>query len=247
MLIARNLLVIFLMIYGSALWAQTKPRPAAEPPLQTQKPTAPPLQVQQLPAQQTPAQQSPTQSQRPAAAAEAASAPPVENFLMPMPKGWKQVAVDEHYNIHIVQYVPEGQAPDMGEEMLRSLVFSYVREAPLDTFLALATRLPNDACEDVTTTPVAKGLVNGYESVFATRFCTKNRKSGQGEITMFKLIQGKTAMYLGERTWRIKPFGKDKPPVAKEVYDGWAEYMKAITVCVLDDPFRPCPKGAGKP
>lgn len=238
-MIARNLLVIFLMMGSSALWAQTKPRPAAEPPLQTQKPTAPPLQVQQLPAQQ-----SPTQTPRSAAATQAASTPPVENFLMPLPKAWKQVAVDEHYNIRIVQYVPEGQAPDQGEEMLRSLVFSYVREAPLETFMTLATRLPNDACEDVTTTPVAKGLVNGYESAFATRFCTRNRKSGQGEITMFKLIQGKTAMYLGERTWRVRPFGKDKAPVAKEIYDGWAEYMKAITVCVIDDPARPCPKGA---
>ncbi|HEX9449928.1 MAG TPA: hypothetical protein VF934_00775 [Burkholderiales bacterium] len=241
---ARTVMVIVLMMGGSALWAQTKPKPAPagpEPQLQTQKPTAPPLQTQQLPGQQAP-----VQTQRPAAAAQAAPARPTEVFLMPMPKGWKQVSVDEQYNIRTIQYVPEGQTPDKAEEMLRSLAFYFVRDAPLDNFMALATRLPKDECQDAMTTPVAKGLINGFESVFATRFCTKNRKSGQGEVTMFKLIQGKQALYLGERTWRIKAFGKDKPPVAKEVFEGWSEYMKAITVCVVDDPVRPCPKGAAK-
>lgn len=232
---------------GSIGWAQSKPKTAAgasDAPLQTQKPVAPPLQTQQLPGQQAPAQ-----VQKPATAAPAApqaAQRAQEIFLMPMPKGWKQAFADEHYNIRMVQYVPDGQSPEKAEETLRSLVFSYVREAPLETFLTLSARLPKDECQDLVTTPMAKGLVNGYESVFATRFCTKNRRSGQGEITMFKLIQGKTALYIGERTWRIKPFDKEKPPVAKEVFDGWADYMKAVTVCVVDDPVRPCPKVAAQ-
>ncbi len=244
MCMVRIVLVIVLVMGGPPLWAQTRPKQApatAEPQLQTQKPSAPALQTQQLPAQQAP-----TQTQRPAAAAQAAPARPAEIFLMPMPKGWKQVFADEHYNIRMVQYVPDGQSPEKAEEMLRSLVFSYVREAPLENFLTLASRLPKDECQDVMTTPMAKGLINGYESVFATRFCTKSKRSGQGEVTMFKLIQGKTALYVGERTWRVKPFSKDKPPVPKDVFDGWAEYMKAVTVCVVDDPMRPCPKGAAK-
>src|SRR6185436_7455369 len=123
--------------------------PAVEPSLQTQKPTVPPIQVQQLPTLPSPAQ-----THRPPTAAQAPSPPPVENFLMPMPQGWKQVAAGEYYNVHIVQYAPEGQAPDKAEEMLRSLVFSYVREAPLETFMGQATRLPDGECEDVTTTPI---------------------------------------------------------------------------------------------
>jgi hypothetical protein len=244
MFMARTVVVIVLMMGGSTLWAQTKPKPAPagpEPQLQTQKPTAPPLQTQQLPGQQAP-----VQTQRPAAAAQAAPARPTEIFLMPMPKGWKQVSADEQYNIRTIQYVPEGQTSEKAEEMLRSMVFSFVRDAPLDNFMALATRLPKDECQDVTTTPIAKGLINGYESAFATRFCTKSRKSGQGEITMFKLIQGKTGLYLGERTWRIKAFGKDKPPVPMETYDQWTAYMRAVMVCELGSANRPCPKTQGK-
>jgi hypothetical protein len=237
MYLARSVVAIVLVMGASMLWAQTKPKQApagADAPLQ--KPTAPPLQTQQLPAQQSPAQ-----TQRPQAAVRASPAQPAEIFLMPMPKGWKQVSADEQYNIRTVQYVPEGQSPEKAEETLRSMVFSFVRDAPLEHFMALATRLPKDECQDVILSPIAKGLINGFESVFATRFCTKDKRSGQGEITMFKLIQGKTALYIGERTWRVKAFGKDKPPVPKETFDAWADYMKAVTVCVVDDPVRPCP------
>ncbi len=242
MCMVRSVLVIVLALGGPPLWAQTKPKPGpAEPQLQTQKPVAPPVQTQQLPAQQ-----SPTQTQRPAAASQAAPAQPAELFLMPMPKGWKQVSADEQYNIRTIQYVPEGQSLEKGDEMLRSMVFSFVRDAPLETFLALASRMPKDECQEVMTTPAAKGLINGYESVFATRFCTKNRKSGLGEITMFKVIQGKTALYIGERTWRIKPFDKDKPPVPIATYDQWTGYMRAVLVCESGSAMRPCPKPDGK-
>jgi hypothetical protein len=245
MYMARSVVAIVLVMGASMLWAQTKPKQApADAPLQ--KPTAPPVQTQQLPAQQSPPQQSPAQTQRPQAAVRTPSAQPSEIFLMPMPKGWKQVSADEQFNIRTVQYVPEGQTPEKAEETLRSMVFSFVRDAPLEHFMGLAARLPKDECQDVILSPIAKGLINGFESVFTTRFCTKDKRSGQGEITMFKLIQGKTALYIGERTWRIKAFGKDKPPVPKETFDAWADYMKAVTVCVVDDPMRPCPKGATK-
>jgi hypothetical protein len=125
-------------------------------------------------------------------------------------------------------------------------VFSFVKDAPLENFLTQAIALPVGQCQDVFMAPIAKGMINGYESVFTTRFCTKDKRSGQGEVTMFKLIQGKFGLYLGERTWRVKPYSKDKPPVPKEVFETWSGYMRAVTVCTPQDSLRPCPASAAK-
>ena len=224
--IARALVLVLLAAQGENAFCQSKPKPAqgtADAPLQTQKPTAPPVQSQQLPVQQP-------QIQKPAGSASTAAPAPGEVFLMPVPKGWKQVSVDQNYNIRTVQFVPEGKTPEKAEEMLRSLVLSFVKDAPLEGFLMQAVQLPKDECQDVMVTPPSKGLINGYESIFTTRFCTKNKKSGQGEVTMFKLIQGKFGLYIGERTWRVKPYSKDKQPVEKDVFENWAQYMRAVTL-----------------
>ena len=223
-------------------WAQAKPKNAqttADVPLQTQKPVAPPVATQQLPAQ-------PPQSQKTPGASPPALAAPGEVFLMPVPKGWKQFSAEQTYNIRTMQFVPEGKTPEKSDETLRSLVFSFVKDAPLEGFLMQAAQLPKDECKDLMVAPPSRGLVNGYEAIFTTRFCTKSKKSGQGEVTMLKLIQGKFGLYLGERTWRVKPYSKDKPPVAKEVYENWSGYMRAVTLCVPDDAVRPCPKGASR-
>lgn len=238
----RTVLVFVLALSGALAWAQNKPKQPQSVPdsqLQTQKPTAAPLQTQPLPAQ-------PSQTQKPVSSPQAASVPAGELFLMPVPKGWKQISVDQHFNIRTVQFVPEGQTAEKSEEIVRSMVFSFVKDAPLENFLTQAIGLPNNQCLDVFMSPITKGLINGYESVFTTRFCTKNKQSGQGEVAMFKLIQGKYGLYLGERSWRVKPYGKDKPPVPKETFESWAEYMKAVTLCVPDDALRQCPKGAGQ-
>jgi hypothetical protein len=224
---------------GSLAWGQTnKPKPAQSAPTpqpQTQNPNAQPLPTQQLPAQQVP------QTQQLLGSAKTAAAQPGEVFVMPMPKGWKQESVNEHYNIRTIQFVPDGQAAEKAEEKLRSLAFFFVKDAPLETFMKLATRLPDGQCEDVFVTPTAKGSVNGYESVFATRFCTRLKKSGQGEVAMFKFIQGKYGLYLGERSWRVNAFTKTKPPVPTKTYEQWAAYMQAVTVCEPGNPGKPCP------
>ena len=163
-------------------------------------------------------------------------------LAFPVPKGWKQVTFEQQFNIRTTQFVPEGQTKEKWEEMMRSRIFYFVRDAPLETFLLQAASVPRDRCEDVMLTPVAKGLVNGYASIFTVRLCTKDRTSGQGEVTMIKVIQGRDSLYIGERAWHMKAYSRDQPPVAKEKFDQWVASMGAFTVCDRRDANRPCPK-----
>ncbi len=238
------LLALAIATSGSMAWAQAKPKTAAggsDAPLQTQRPVAPPLQTQQLPGQQAPAQ-----VQKPATATAPAARRAEEIFLMPMPKGWKQYSLQEHYNVRVIEYAPENQPPEKSEESLRSVAFALVRDVPLDDFMALVMRVPKGECQDITATPAAKGQANGYPSILVTRFCTRNLRTDRGEITIFKLIQGRTGLYLGERTWRMKAFTLDKPPVPMKTYEQWTQYMQAVTVCETGSADRPCPNAPTK-
>ena len=238
----RFCLILVLTASGQVVWGQTRPaqnQSGADPPLQIQKPSVQPLQTQQLPAQLPPTQQSQN-------AAKAASTQEGELLLFPLPKGWKQVTADQQFNIRTTQFFPDGQTPEKWEEMLRSRIFFFVRDAPLETFLLQAAYVPREQCDDVIRTPVAKGVANGYASVFTVRLCGKDRKTGQGEVAMIKVIQGRDSLYIGERLWRVKAFAKDKPPVAKEKFDQWIAFMGSFSVCDARDPKRPCPKQPSK-
>lgn len=235
----RTVLIIVLAASGPLVWGQTRPnqnQPGADSPLQIQKPSVPPLQTQQLPAQLAPTQQAQ------GAAKPAATPDGGEMFLFPLAKGWKQMTADQQFNMRATQFFPEGQTPEKWEEMLRSRIFFFVRDAPLETFLLQAAYVPREQCDDVILTPVAKGVVNGYASLFTVRLCTRDRKTGQGEVAMIKVIQGRDSLYIAERMWRVNAYAKDQPPVPKEKFDQWIAFMGSFTVCDARDPKRPCPK-----
>lgn len=240
--IERCILVIVLAVSGPLVLGQTRPNQnhaGADSPLQIQKPTVQPVQTQQLPAQSARAQQ-PQSTALPFAMQDA------ENFLIPLPKGWKQATAEQQFNLRTTQFFPDGQTTQKWEEMLRSRIFYFVRDAPLETFLLQAAYIPKEQCENVIVTPVAKGMVNGYPSLFTVRLCTKDTTTGQGEVAMIKAIQGRDSLYIGERAWRVKAYSKDKPPVPKEKFEQWIAFMGSFTVCDTRDPKRSCPKQPSK-
>jgi hypothetical protein len=179
--------------------------------------------------------------QQPMNSSSAAQTPGKETFQMPLPKGWKQVGQYLQVNVRTLVYVPEGQTAEAWKERIRSQVYFFVKDAPPEQFLKLATAMPQDSCQELTLSPIETGKVNGFTSALVTRFCAKEKSSGQGEVTIFKLIQGKDSLYLGERSWRVNTFAQGKPPVPRETFAGWIDYMRFVVACESPDPKQGCP------
>lgn len=176
-----------------------------------------------------------------AAWAESPGASSGEKFVLPRPAGWKLGFSVSTPALEMLEYVPHGQSVENWRDMITSQVFPNLRDVPLDSYLGRIATAAKSVCEDVTVTPVTTGTVNGYPAAFMAQFCIRYSQTGKGEITLFKVIQGKDNLFVAQRAWRGEPFTRDAMPVSDETYAEWTDFLNQVSVCDARDPERQCP------
>jgi len=103
-----------------------------------------------------------------------------------------------------------------------------------------------EACEDVAAGPISLAAENGYDTALRAVGCTKAKKWGKGEVSLYKVIKGHDRLYIIARAWRGDPFPKGQVPVPKETTATWLTFMSQVLVCDVKDPKHPCPGDDGK-
>jgi hypothetical protein len=167
------------------------------------------------------------------------------NYRKMLP-GWTVAPTQRGAEIELTEITPPGQSPQSWtDEVAVNILYGAPTQSPqqlLSDRIALVQR----ECEDSAVGPISPLVENGYETAMRAVACTKVKKLGEGEVTLYKAWKGRDAMYLVARSWRGPPFEKGHVPVAPEVTLQWLAVIQSIVLCDTRDAKRPCPNPAAQ-
>ncbi|GIX26187.1 MAG: hypothetical protein KatS3mg123_0068 [Burkholderiales bacterium] len=164
-----------------------------------------------------------------------------ERFEVPRPPGWKLSLSLTWPDLRMLEYLPSGQTLEAWQDRLTVQSFPRLRDVSLERYLDSIGQQARRVCDQVQVTGIGSGTLNGYPTADMGLYCTRFVESGQGEITLFRVVQGVEGLYVVQRAWRVTPFSLAAPPLRLEVIAQWAEYLRSITVCHPAVPAHPCP------
>lgn len=164
-----------------------------------------------------------------------------ERLEVPRPPGWKLSLSLTWPDLRMLEYIPSEQTLEAWQDRLTIQSFPRLGDVCLERYLDSIGQQAHRVCDQVRVTGVGSGTLNGYPTADMGLYCIRFVESGQGEITLFRVVQGAEVLYVVQRVWRVAPFSLVAPPVGPEVIAQWAEYLQSIIVCHPTDPAHPCP------
>ncbi|HSO07387.1 MAG TPA: hypothetical protein VLW45_09100 [Pelomicrobium sp.] len=175
------------------------------------------------------------------ALALAAPAAAGERFIVPRPDGWKMVLQAREKGLTRTQLVPNSQTLEEWTDMVTSQTLPRFVGISVEEYLARITQAAKQVCTELVHTPIVSAETNGYPAASMGQFCTRYAQTGLGEVTVFKVIQGREMLYVVHRSWRMPPFQAGTQPVPRADFDAWVKYLDTVIVCDPADSARPCP------
>src|SRR5262249_7277039 len=157
------------------------------------------------------------------------------------PKGWKIDLHERRGAVDSTQIVPQGQS---GKDWTDMLTVQFSAAIPIKAVTEVLNdqleRITRD-CEDVLAGPANTGTETGFETGVRVIACTKSRRTGKGEVSLFKVLRGREKLYVVARSWRGAAFARDKMPLAQETTQEWTSFMQSVVLCDSRDPSKACP------
>lgn len=168
----------------------------------------------------------------------AALTPPVhaqlvnENFLVPLPPGYKIDFRDKKNNMVMSEMVPVKETVNDWTEMVTVQVFSGLAATPEQFQQRLQTLWAN-SCPGAKFATVSSEVQNGYPTLLWMQRCGLNSATGKPENTWFKAVKGKDSFYLVQKAFKFEP--------SEAQITQWVSYLKGTSVCDSREPERACP------
>lgn len=164
-----------------------------------------------------------------------------ERLVLTPPAGWQIQGNSAGQYTITRQMFPPGQTSETWTEMMSVQVIADPKAAARD-FIQGIIEASRTNCEASGPSPVTEGLTNGYPVSTLTVTCTKGRKSGHGGLVAVKAIRGASALYVVQRVWRGKAFGRNEPaPIPDAMLQEWSSFLRGVSVCDPVSPGHPCP------
>ena len=132
----------------------------------------------------------------------------------------------------IKEYVPKEQTEHNWTEMMTFITFDLVDQ----DVNALADQYKNNSaafCKEQATFKNFNGKESGYPVAVWFHLCSSNNTTLQGEITLYKAIQGHDGLYLVMHAARVPAFRlNDKNlPMKDETIKEWLNDFSSVVVC----------------
>lgn len=180
---------------------------------------------------------------KPATPPKVMNSPPyVEQLIAQPPKGWIKVW---HVNVgdtRVTDFVPKGETRKHWKAKLS--FESYTKLLPSDPLIVINEQVKYDKmhCSFVKDYNLFSGLENNYQTSMKLIMCGKLKKTGKGQVTLFKAIKGKQYFYVVRMVRRLPPFKAGKSGFDKTAMAAWSHYFSQIRVCYPGTTKHPCPK-----
>ena len=164
-----------------------------------------------------------------------------EFYLAALPPGWGKRAEAADALGHHGDWLPEGQSlADWTDRMTLQVVPQLAGEPPRD-FLDRMANLRAQTCEAMFATEVESAPVNGFPAGFRIIACTRDKRTGTGEVRLLRVVTGESALYVIQRTFRVAPFAPETFPVAGDALDAARAALEYGFACRRGSSAQPCP------
>lgn len=155
-----------------------------------------------------------------------------ENLLVALPKGYKIGHQAKNDKITMSEMIPANEAITSWTEMLTVQIFHGLGHVKPDQFREGMEKRWTAVCPGSEFGVVNRGVESGYPSLTWLQNCPSNKTTGKPEITWFKAVQGKDALYLVQKAFKFSP--------APDQVKTWVAFLQRVSVCDTRLADRPC-------
>lgn len=156
-----------------------------------------------------------------------------ERLVYALPPGWElayQARADNH---ELKEFLPVGHSVDSWTEMLTVSIHYGAKDGDPDALLTETGRQSRVACPSQWRFKVFSGEENGYRTAVQYEQCGLYLESGMGEISLFKMIQGRDSLYMVVHARRLPAFRvRVDQPQSTAQFEAWLRHFRAgVFVC----------------
>lgn len=172
-----------------------------------------------------------------------------EFFLTPVPITWTVAHSSRSRRVVHMAWVPDDQtAADWQDKVSLQLFPGATGITGRELLDQLATRYDAD-CKDLLATDTQVKEVRGRTVAFRFLGCTDYKDTGQGQIALFRTMQGEQSFYMMQRAWRTPTFARDTLPFQRELLGKTRLWLQGGRICQANssDPERACPPRLADP
>jgi len=168
-----------------------------------------------------------------------------EVYIAGLPAGWRKQAEASDALGHRADWFPPGQTlknwrDRITLQLIPKVAGSDTEQAP-ERFLDNLAILWTENCEAVMVTETKSEPVNGYAAGSRLIACTRDKQSGKGNVSLYRVVAGDRALYVIQRVYRMAPFSTDGVPLAGADLDLGRAAVDFGTACERGTATRPCP------
>lgn len=164
-----------------------------------------------------------------------------EVYIAGLPAGWRKQAEASDALGYRADWLPADQTlENWRDRMTLQLIPDVAGQAP-ERFLDNLAALWTESCEAVMVTEVKSEPVNGYAAGSRLIACTRDKQSGKGSVSLYRVVAGENALYVAQRAYRVPPFSADGVPLTGAVLDLGRSAVNFGTACERGAAARPCP------
>lgn len=158
-----------------------------------------------------------------------------ENLLQVLPPGFKIGNEQSANHISIMEMVPQNESVDDWTQIVTTQVFRGVDNPDFyDTYREKSEETFKKSCDSTEFLPFhdLDGKENGYPVHLWMQFCRYKNSDKAPEITLFKYIQGRDAIYVVQWASHSEP--------TKEEFKQRMHYLSTVLACDTRRKENPC-------
>ncbi len=164
-----------------------------------------------------------------------------EYYLAALPLGWGKRTEAADALGHHGDWLPEGQSlADWRDRITVQVVPELAGEPPPD-FLDRMANLRAQTCAHMFATEVESANLNGFAVGLRVIACTRDKRTGTGEVIVMRALTGARALYVIQRVFRVAPFQAQAFPLSGEALDRARAAIEFGFACQRGSVERPCP------